>query len=61
MNTDDDFKMAFQTGATGVMTDYPSRLKNYLETRPQDVTSLYTVSNSEQTDSTYYFPSDKSS
>ena len=61
MNTDDDFKMAFQTGATGVMTDYPSRLKTYLEMRPQDVTSLYTVSNSEQSDSTLYFQSDKSS
>ena len=41
MNTEDDFKLAFDSGATGVMTDYPSKLKQYLENRPpNDIVSL---------------------
>ena len=35
MNTDEDFKRAFDCGATGVMTDYPSKLKHWLEVHPE--------------------------
>ncbi|XP_012272419.1 lysophospholipase D GDPD1 isoform X2 [Orussus abietinus] len=31
LNKDEEFKKAFDLGATGVMTDYPSRLKLFLE------------------------------
>ena len=33
LNNDEEFDFAFKTmGVTGVMTDYPTRLKAYLET-----------------------------
>ncbi|XP_050724814.1 lysophospholipase D GDPD1-like [Eriocheir sinensis] len=35
MNTEEDFRRAFETGATGVMTDYPTKLKTFLEQNPQ--------------------------
>ncbi|KAK4316078.1 hypothetical protein Pmani_012722 [Petrolisthes manimaculis] len=35
MNTEDDFRLAFETGATGVMTDYPTKLKAFLDDNPQ--------------------------
>lgn len=35
MNTEDDFRVAFETGATGVMTDYPTKLKAFLDSNPQ--------------------------
>lgn len=35
MNTEEDFRSAFETGATGVMTDYPTKLKTFLEENPQ--------------------------
>lgn len=35
MNTEEDFRKAFETGATGVMTDYPTKLKAFLEQNPQ--------------------------
>ncbi|XP_062887957.1 lysophospholipase D GDPD1 [Mobula hypostoma] len=31
LNDEDDFKRAFDLGATGVMTDYPTQLKKFLE------------------------------
>ncbi|XP_069766569.1 lysophospholipase D GDPD1 isoform X3 [Narcine bancroftii] len=31
LNDEEDFKRAFELGATGVMTDYPTRLKTFLE------------------------------
>ncbi|EZA56863.1 hypothetical protein DMN91_001295 [Ooceraea biroi] len=31
LNKDDEFKKAFELGATGVMTDYPTRLKLFLK------------------------------
>ncbi|MBN3321512.1 GDPD3 Lysophospholipase, partial [Atractosteus spatula] len=33
-NEDSDFQRAFSLGATGVMTDYPSRLRDYLTRHP---------------------------
>ncbi|XP_023723946.1 lysophospholipase D GDPD1 isoform X1 [Cryptotermes secundus] len=35
LNDDDEFRKAFELGATGVMTDYPSRLKRFLMENPQ--------------------------
>ncbi|XP_051891738.1 lysophospholipase D GDPD1 [Pristis pectinata] len=32
LNDEEDFKRAFDLGATGVMTDYPTQLKEFLET-----------------------------
>ncbi|KAI4905195.1 hypothetical protein NFI96_013915, partial [Prochilodus magdalenae] len=31
LNDDEDFKRAFDLGATGVMTDYPTKLKEFME------------------------------
>lgn len=31
LNEDDDFKRAFDLGATGIMTDYPLKLKDFME------------------------------
>ncbi|KAL6470931.1 hypothetical protein MHYP_G00195810 [Metynnis hypsauchen] len=31
LNDEDDFKRAFDLGATGVMTDYPTKLKEFME------------------------------
>jgi len=31
LNKDEEFKKAFELGATGVMTDYPTRLKLFLK------------------------------
>ncbi|KAJ8679515.1 hypothetical protein QAD02_015302 [Eretmocerus hayati] len=33
LNNEDEFQRAFDLGATGVMTDYPTRLKSYLESQ----------------------------
>ena len=35
LNTEEEFDKAFKCGVTGVMTDYPTKLKNYLEKNPQ--------------------------
>jgi glycerophosphoryl diester phosphodiesterase len=35
LNDDEEFRRAFELGATGVMTDYPSRLKKFLMENPQ--------------------------
>ena len=35
LNTDEDFERAFKPGASGVMTDYPSLLRDYLQRNPQ--------------------------
>ena len=35
MNTEEDYRRAFESGATGVMTDYPSKLKDFLIENPQ--------------------------
>jgi len=35
LNTDADYERAFKLGATGVMTDYPTLLKEFLEKNPQ--------------------------
>lgn len=35
LNYEDEFKIAFDLGVTGVMTDYPSRLKKFLDENPQ--------------------------
>ncbi|CAL4149554.1 unnamed protein product, partial [Meganyctiphanes norvegica] len=37
MNTEEDIKSAFDSGATGVMTDYPTLLRDFLEKNPQYV------------------------
>ncbi|XP_033229787.1 lysophospholipase D GDPD1-like [Belonocnema kinseyi] len=36
LNKDEEFKHAFDLGATGVMTDYPSRLKSFLKNNALD-------------------------
>jgi len=33
LNKDEEFERAFNLGATGVMTDYPTRLKLFLKKR----------------------------
>ncbi|KAG8231822.1 hypothetical protein J437_LFUL012316 [Ladona fulva] len=35
LNYEDEFKAAFEIGATGVMTDYPTKLKKFLAENPQ--------------------------
>ena len=35
LNSDVDFKRAFDTGAQGVMTDYPTKLRAFLREHPQ--------------------------
>jgi len=35
LNDEDEFRKAFDLGATGVMTDYPSRLTRFLMENPQ--------------------------
>uniref|UniRef100_A0A1B6FMV2 GP-PDE domain-containing protein n=1 Tax=Cuerna arida TaxID=1464854 RepID=A0A1B6FMV2_9HEMI len=35
LNHDEEYERAFQLGATGVMTDYPSRLRQFLDNNPQ--------------------------
>jgi glycerophosphoryl diester phosphodiesterase len=35
LNNDEEFRKAYELGATGVMTDYPSRLKRFLMENPQ--------------------------
>ncbi|XP_056414562.1 lysophospholipase D GDPD1 [Hyla sarda] len=35
LNNEEEYKRAFDLGATGVMTDYPTRLKEFLEHYPQ--------------------------
>ncbi|XP_075217973.1 lysophospholipase D GDPD1-like [Lycorma delicatula] len=41
LNYEEDFKRAFELGATGVMTDYPSRLQKFLIENPQFRTQHY--------------------
>ncbi len=31
LNDEEDFKRAFDLGATGIMTDYPTKLKEFME------------------------------
>lgn len=31
LNDEEDFQRAFDLGATGVMTDFPTRLKDFLD------------------------------
>lgn len=31
LNEEEDFKRAFELGATGIMTDYPTRLRKFLD------------------------------
>ena len=38
LNTEEDIDTAFKCGITGVMTDYPSLLRDYLQKHPQYVT-----------------------
>ena len=38
LNTEEDIDRAFKLGVTGVMTDYPSLLRDYLQRNPQYVT-----------------------
>ncbi|KAF4525801.1 hypothetical protein B566_EDAN009909 [Ephemera danica] len=35
LNYEEEFAAAFELGATGVMTDYPSKLKKFLDNHPQ--------------------------
>ena len=35
LNSDEEFDKAFKCGVTGVMTDYPTKLKDFLEKNPQ--------------------------
>lgn len=35
INEEDDFKTAFELGAEGVMTDYPTKLTEWLNKNPQ--------------------------
>ena len=34
LNEEEEFKRAFDLGATGVMTDYPTKLKDFLHAYP---------------------------
>ena len=36
LNKDDEFKEAFELGATGIMTDYPTRLKLFLKNKARE-------------------------
>ncbi|PSN45073.1 Glycerophosphodiester phosphodiesterase domain-containing protein 1 [Blattella germanica] len=38
LNDEEEFRKAFELGATGVMTDYPTRLKTFLTENPQYLT-----------------------
>ncbi len=35
LNTEAEFRLAFQAGAAGIMTDYPSKLRRFLDQNPQ--------------------------
>lgn len=35
LNYDEEYKEAFELGVTGVMTDYPTKLKKFLKENPQ--------------------------
>lgn len=35
VNRDEDFERAFSCGATGVMTDFPTRLRRFLDKHPE--------------------------
>jgi len=35
LNEDEDFERAFKLGVAGVMTDFPSKLTNYLHNHPE--------------------------
>lgn len=35
LNNEEEFERAFQLGATGVMTDFPTKLKDYLQKHPE--------------------------
>lgn len=35
LNEEHEFDRAFKLGATGVMTDFPTKLKEYLDKNPQ--------------------------
>ncbi|XP_076041437.1 lysophospholipase D GDPD1-like isoform X2 [Oratosquilla oratoria] len=35
LNTEEEYRTAYESGATGVMTDYPTKLKHFLEANPQ--------------------------
>ncbi|GAB6029968.1 hypothetical protein CHUAL_005663 [Chamberlinius hualienensis] len=35
LNKEDDYEKAFRLGATGVMTDYPTKLRDFLDKNPQ--------------------------
>lgn len=35
LNSDEEFEKAFKCGVTGVMTDYPTKLRHYLDKNPQ--------------------------
>ncbi|XP_022192878.1 lysophospholipase D GDPD1 [Nilaparvata lugens] len=35
LNNEEDFQRAFDLGATGIMTDYPTRLRKFLDKNPQ--------------------------
>ncbi|CAG2059601.1 unnamed protein product [Timema podura] len=35
LNSEDEFKTAFELGATGVITDYPTKLRKFLEENSQ--------------------------
>uniref|UniRef100_A0A3Q2YEU3 Glycerophosphodiester phosphodiesterase domain containing 3a n=1 Tax=Hippocampus comes TaxID=109280 RepID=A0A3Q2YEU3_HIPCM len=41
-NTDEDIRAAFEAGATGVMSDYPSLLSNYLLRNTREECELFT-------------------
>ncbi|KAB7499248.1 Glycerophosphodiester phosphodiesterase domain-containing protein 1 [Armadillidium nasatum] len=45
MNTEEDFKMAYEAGAIGVMTDYPSKLRAFLDENPQYLSNGYFIAN----------------
>jgi len=36
LNKEEEFKKAFELGATGVMTDYPTKLKLFLKNHAMD-------------------------
>ncbi|RXG60943.1 Glycerophosphodiester phosphodiesterase domain-containing protein 1 [Armadillidium vulgare] len=45
MNTEEDFKMAYEAGAIGVMTDYPSKLRTFLDENPHYLSNGYFIAN----------------
>lgn len=48
LNNEGDYEKAFKLGATGVMTDFPSRLTGFLMNHPELVDNWKNLNDSEE-------------